>query len=71
MKRAGSGDACARRVIGIDEVFDASTASARSTAPTSLKIARLISSRSVAASITSPQPVIGATPSIVSIRASV
>jgi hypothetical protein len=41
MKRAGSGVACASRVIGIDEVLVARIASSRSTLPTSAKICTL------------------------------
>ncbi len=52
MKRAGSGAACASRVIGIELVLLARIAVDERCGPTLAKIARLISSRSVAASMT-------------------
>src|SRR3546814_20566160 len=54
-KRPASGAACASRVIGMEEVLDARIASCASSAPTLAKMVRLISSRSVAASITNWQ----------------
>jgi hypothetical protein len=51
MKRAGSGEWAAMRVIGIELVFDAMMASPPSTLPAASKILSLISSRSVAASM--------------------
>ena len=52
INRAGSGDACPNRMIGIDDALIARTASAFRILPTSEKIARFISSRSVAVSMT-------------------
>ena len=60
MNRAGSGEEVAMRVIGIELVFDAMIASARSTLPAASKILRLISSRSVAASMIRSASAIGA-----------
>ena len=54
-KRPASGAACASRVIGMDEVLVARIAVSDMTLPTSSKMARLMASRSVAASITSSQ----------------
>src|ERR1700729_2585812 len=65
MKRSGRSVGGARRVIKIDEVLEATMASGFSTAQTSWKILRLISSFSTALSITRSQ---SASPSIVSVE---
>ena len=53
---AASSELTAMRVIGIELVLDAMIASSRSTLPAASKILRLISSRSVAASMTRSAP---------------
>src|SRR3984885_7163746 len=63
MKRSGRSVEAASRVIEIDEVLDATMASGFSTAQTSWKILRLVSSFSTALSITRSQ---SASPSMVS-----
>ena len=70
MKRLASGAACASRVIGIELVLLARIAVADRCAPTAAKIARLTSSRSVAASITRSQGAKAAMSATGSIRAS-
>ncbi len=52
MKRSGRSVEAASRVIEIDEVFDAMIVSGRNTGQSAVKIERLISSFSVAASMT-------------------
>ena len=59
-KRAGSGEAAAMRVIGIELVLLAMMAFAASTLPALSKMRRLMSSRSVAASMISSASAMGA-----------